>query len=378
MSKGVYLGVDGYARKVKSMYIGVDGVARKIKKAYLGVEGYARLFYSAGGLRKVTVSISDVRSDHQSGASASNGSYAMFAGGGNYFFVDAYNDSLTLSRPSNLANKANFLCGCGFNGYGVFAGGSSSMGEYFKTVEAYSSTLSKQTLSNMSYARRAAAMAATANYLVILGGYTGNGYTTSGEIYTKNLTKGNSIQYGAPENLCGVSFSGIACFCGGRDGSEGLDELVFIDDNLTSTSYRGITARCYLAGATTGDYVLFGGGDVGQEASVLSTVEAYDSYMTRVMATNLPNAVRELSGVSVGSYALFGGGRSILTDSTVTYSDVAAYDENLTRTLFSLSSPRCGHVSASVGNYALFAGGGILNGSTMSSTKTVEAFQYGG
>ena len=31
MSKGVYLGVDGYARKVKSMYIGVDGVARKIK-----------------------------------------------------------------------------------------------------------------------------------------------------------------------------------------------------------------------------------------------------------------------------------------------------------------------------------------------------------
>lgn len=379
MSKGVYLGVDGYARKVKSMYIGVDGVARKIKKAYLGVEGYARLFYSSGGIKKVTSSISDVRGTHSGGASASNGSYAMFAGGGNYFYVDAYNDSLTLSRPSNLANKANLLCGCGFHGYGVFAGGSSSMGEYFKTVEAYGSTLSKQTLSSMSHARMGAAMAATTNYLVILGGYVGSGSATLGETYTANLTKGNSIPDSTGKFLCGVSFGGRACFCGGlKANNETSGWFGYFDDNLIAKSCDGITPRCSLAGATVGNYALFGGGDSGSESSVLSTVEAYNSDMTRVMATNLPNAVRELSGVSIGNYALLGGGRSIISDSTKTYADVAAYDENLTRTLFSLSSPRYGHVSASVGNYALFAGGAIISGSTQSNTKTVEAFQYGG
>ena len=43
---GVYIGVDGKARKVKGGYIGVDGKARKIKKGYIGVEGVARLCWT--------------------------------------------------------------------------------------------------------------------------------------------------------------------------------------------------------------------------------------------------------------------------------------------------------------------------------------------
>lgn len=46
---GVYIGVDGKARKVKGAYIGIDGKARKIKKGYIGDEnGVARLCWSAG------------------------------------------------------------------------------------------------------------------------------------------------------------------------------------------------------------------------------------------------------------------------------------------------------------------------------------------
>ena len=379
MSKGVYLGVDGYARKVKSMYIGVDGVARKIKKAYLGVEGYARLFYSSGGIKKVTSSISDVRSTHSGGASASTGSYAIFAGGGNNYFVDGYNASLTRSAASNLSNKADFLCGCGFNGYGIFAGGSSTMGSYFKTVEAYNQSLAKTTLSSMSYARSGAAMSSTTNNLVILCGYNGNVYNASGETYTKNLTKGNDIQLGSSyKNIYGASLGSVALFCLVYDGIEGLHSSMRIDDNLTLYFGGWVAARSNLACATVGNYVLFGGGDSGQESSVVSTVDAYNQNLTRFVATGLPNAAKDLSGTSIGNYALLGGGRSIISDSTKTYADVAAYDENLTRTLFSLSSPRYGHVSASVGNYALFAGGGIISGSTQSNTKTVEAFQYGG
>lgn len=45
MSNGMYIGVDGVARKVTGMYVGVDGVARKVAKAYIGVNGVAQLFY---------------------------------------------------------------------------------------------------------------------------------------------------------------------------------------------------------------------------------------------------------------------------------------------------------------------------------------------
>jgi hypothetical protein len=49
MSKGIYIGVDGTARKVKRAYIGVDGTARRITKGYIGVGGVARPFWTGGG-----------------------------------------------------------------------------------------------------------------------------------------------------------------------------------------------------------------------------------------------------------------------------------------------------------------------------------------
>lgn len=46
MSKNLFIGVDGKARKAKEFYVGVDGKARKIAKAYIGDEnGKARPFW---------------------------------------------------------------------------------------------------------------------------------------------------------------------------------------------------------------------------------------------------------------------------------------------------------------------------------------------
>ncbi len=42
MSKNIYTGVDGNARKVKKIYLGVGNTARKVKKIYIGVNGTAR------------------------------------------------------------------------------------------------------------------------------------------------------------------------------------------------------------------------------------------------------------------------------------------------------------------------------------------------
>ena len=46
MSKNLFVGVDGKARKAKEFYVGVNGKAHRIVKAYIGDEnGKARLFW---------------------------------------------------------------------------------------------------------------------------------------------------------------------------------------------------------------------------------------------------------------------------------------------------------------------------------------------
>ena len=49
MSKNLFVGVDGKARKAKEFYVGVNGKARRIVKAYIGDEnGKARPFWGNG------------------------------------------------------------------------------------------------------------------------------------------------------------------------------------------------------------------------------------------------------------------------------------------------------------------------------------------
>ena len=44
---GVWIGVDGVARKIIGVWIGVDGVARKVTNGYIGINGVARQFYKS-------------------------------------------------------------------------------------------------------------------------------------------------------------------------------------------------------------------------------------------------------------------------------------------------------------------------------------------
>ncbi len=122
------------------------------------------------------------------------------------------------------------------------------------------------------------------------------------------------------------------------------------------------TARSYLAGASVGNYALFGG---GYASSYSTVVDAYNTSLTRSTPTALSTARSFLAGASVGNYALFGGG-STGSNSAV----VDAYNTSLTRsTPTALSSARSKLAGASVGNYALFGGGG--------SSDAVDAYGPG-
>ncbi len=133
-------------------------------------------------------------------------------------------------------------------------------------------------------------------------------------------------------------------------------------------SYGPITAmstvRCGHAGGTVGNYALFAG---GQDANTyVSTVDTYNTALTRGSAPNLNAAVWSHAAASVGDYVIFAGGENGYYQSTAT-----AYNRSLTRSSpASLSSTKTGLTSASVGSYALFAGGSRGSG----PLKTVDAY----
>ena len=135
----------------------------------------------------------------------------------------------------------------------------------------------------------------------------------------------------------------------------GFTELVY---HGTATDLSN--ARSSLAATTVGNYALFGGGSSYSSTSVYhSTVDAYDTSLTRTTATDLSQGRYGLEATTVGNYALFGGGYSSST--------VDAYDTSLTRTTATdLSQGRYGLAVTTVGNYALFGGG--------SSSSTVDAY----
>ena len=119
---------------------------------------------------------------------------------------------------------------------------------------------------------------------------------------------------------------------------------------------------------SVGNYALFGG---GYGSGYSSTVDAYDTSLTRTTPTALSAARQQLAATTVGNYALFGGGSG--SGSPGHLSTVDAYDTSLTRTTpTALSVAREFLAATTVGNYALFGGG---RDSHYYFSSTVDAYQ---
>ena len=84
-------------------------------------------------------------------------------------------------------------------------------------------------------------------------------------------------------------------------------------NRIPQLSYYGLApelsvARSLLAATTVGNYALFGGGYNG--TTLFSTVDAYDTSLTRTTPTALSEARDTIVATTVGNYALFGGGNN--------------------------------------------------------------------
>lgn len=172
-----------------------------------------------------------------------------------------------------------------------------------------------------------------------------------------------------------------ALFAGGYISKEFLGYVVSSSVDAYNTSLTKSTPTelsCKRGGhvaASVGGYALFAGGASSRNwldtyGDIVNSVDAYDSSLTR-SAAHVIGAAVEIGGAAVGNYALFAGGAvsmPINKDNVTDY--VPAYDPSLTFTIAPwLSVARANAKGASVGNYALFAGGMADN-----SCTTVDAY----
>ena len=330
MAKAVYVGVNSKARKMKKAYVGISGKARKVKKMYIGVGGKARLCYSAELERYGMAAALSAPLDSMRAATV--GKYALFAGG--YIrsvfgysvssSVDAYNTSLTKSTPTELSCKRCGHAAASVGGYALFAGGASSynlFGYYddlVSSVDAYDASLTRSA-AHIIGATAAIGGAAVGNYALFAGG------TFYGQINEDNVTS----------------------------------YVLAYDSSLTFTTAPWLSvARANVKGASVGNYALFAGGKTGD---FCTTVDAYNASLTRTTATALSSVENNSAAATVGNHAIFVGNTA----------SADIYDASLTKTSAAiLSTARTGLAATTVGDYAIFSGGGMADFCDASLTRS--------
>lgn len=119
MAKGIYIGANSLARKVKKAYFGVNNVARKIKKIYIGVGGVAKLSYNADSLPESNIMLYGTNKifylNNNKNYSLSPSSITQYSNGSSAI-------SETIYSSARVSPKGNYFCinGTGNNNIKIY------------------------------------------------------------------------------------------------------------------------------------------------------------------------------------------------------------------------------------------------------------------
>lgn len=253
--------------------------------------------YSATLTRKVLANYTDGNSSETYRGCATIGGYALFAGGYTGSFtsgrndVNAYNNSLTKSKPTALSSKRGGLGGATVGNHAIFVGGShyddnTGEGDYTliatNVAEAYDSNLTKSTITPLSAARGYISSAMAGKYALFAGG-RGTYYTNSKvvEAYDENLVRTTITSLSKAAHIWAAASLGTnALFACGGDGYTGTPSAAveIYDENLTKTIGTSLSiARQQVTATTVGENVLFAGGHYYKNSSWFE-VEDVDVY----------------------------------------------------------------------------------------------------
>lgn len=362
MAKKLYVEVGGKTRKAKKGYVSINGKARKIKKAYVGVDGKARAFWSGGELRYYgrATALSEARYDLTATAT---GGYALFAGGnnGNYSnVVDAYNRSLTRTKPAGL-EKYGVHIATSVGQYAIIATNdlsSSFISDVADSYVIYNNSLTKvsNNIGTTVKARTDKGVANVGNYALFAGGSLIQRFGVKKPVNTINtinssLTLSSITLSKAKRAVCGGKVGNYALFAGGLDGvSLGANYYTDVDAYNASLTRISVTAIDYgidsvrCSASIGSSYVLF---RVGVAALPPFNINAYDASLTKRSVTVPVKDSDEMAAASSENYAIFADKHFVV-----------AYNDSLTCIMMtSLSDERIDGAAATIGNYVLFAGG---------------------
>lgn len=362
MAKKLYVEVGGKTRKAKKGYVSVNGKARKIKKAYVGVDGKARAFWSGGELRYYgrATALSEARYDL---TATTTGGYALFAGGnnGNYSnVVDAYNRSLTRTKPAGL-EKYGVHIATSVGQYAIIATNdlsSSFISDVADSYVIYNNSLTKvsNNIGTTVKARTDKGVANVGNYALFAGGSLIQRFGVKKPVNTINainssLTLSSITLSKAKRTVCGGKVGNYALFAGGLDGvSLGANYYTDVDAYNASLTRISVTAIDYgidsvrCSASIGSSYVLF---RVGVAALPPFNINAYDASLTKRSVTVPVKDSDEMAAASSENYAIFADKHFVV-----------AYNDSLTCIMMtSLSDERNDGAAATIGNYVLFAGG---------------------
>lgn len=383
MARKAYVYIDEIPKELTKGYVGIDNVARKIRKAYIGIGGVARPCW--GGKLAYYGKITDLSVGRRFLAATTVGDYALFGGGSagdNYYAtVDAYNSSLTRSATDNLRYASCYLAATTVGESALFGGGynpnynnndgDSSDDAYLNQVNAFDSSLTRKVAPGLSFGRNHLSATTVGNYALFAGGYRKNqSFAPWVDSYTSSLTRSpytRSLQR-LRRNLAATTVGNYAIFAGGYASNSSqtpYNDADAFDSSLTHTIPQGLSvARRFLAATTVGNYALFAGGQ--DSSSKQDAVDIYDSSLTRLPVQKLSRVRSWLAATTVGDYALFAGGNTGGVRKIVD-----AFDSSLTHTVAEeLSVARESFAATTIDKYALFAGGKTGD----NYTSTVEAY----
>ena len=260
-------------------------------------------------------------------ATASVGDYALFAGGditgnqGGTTTVDAYNSSLVQTTTS-LYGKRYTTQGASVGDYAIFASGATHTSTYYSdsAVSIFDSELVRTT-SSLSEARSNHTSASVGDYAIFAGGKDSD-YLSSVEAYSSSLVRTSLTGLNSPRvNVQGASVGNYALFAGGYYSwyrsydREYIHEYyknvdVYNSELVKTTATDLQSTRSGPAGASTKAYAVFAGGVIDDYTNT-NHADGYDENLVHTIPGNLSKNISGLSATSVGGYILFAGGNLV-------------------------------------------------------------------
>lgn len=368
MAKKVYIGVGGTARKVKKMYFGVDGKARKVKKAYIGVGGVARCFWS-GGMPTYYGTLTALNATTSGKKGGSNGTYALFSGGWTgsnapTTSVTAYNKSLTKSTPTALSVARRNMASASIGSYALFAGGAGTTAASTKSkiVSAYNTSLTRSLPTAIYTAvEHGWGGSVLSSFAFFSGGTDSDGDDVSTATFYDSALTRSTATLASGTNVQTVSTTDYAYY-GGASGTK----FSKIDASKTrSTVTTGLTRvdggrTKALAGS---NYMVLVGKTIDSDSTSVDATGVYAQAVdlatgTVINTITAPESKTAPGALTLDGFAIFAGGHYATKTGRTMLTSVDAYDENLTRMILT-SLPNATNTSGPeavvLGNYALFA-----------------------